>query len=357
MMMAHGISHRFACACCSSRLTNQQHQDDCEISCQDTMMWVLQPHCSAEASPGLAQVTYYCLLVSSCFVGSLYVLVPARVRQLDRDDCTQIQWRTVAISIACLGAVTIYPFFSCEDLVPVARLVVDLPGFLKAEFVACQSVLVHISLLYLGPLVRNSVAVHQVLHSKRIPFSSTARAYLETYYQSFLLRNVAALKGMYGSSEQWMALRNLIIAPALEEVAFRGCIVSALLSAKSLSTGQIVFLAPLFFGVAHVHHGWMCLRRGEPWTGVALQVLFQFVYTSLFGSYATWVYLRTRSLLAAILAHSYCNAMGLPDLTFWHQSSPLHAVRWCILGAHGIGLAAFAATMNALLHGRGFATF
>ena len=34
----------------------------------------------------------------------------------------------------------------------------------------------------------------------------------------------------------------------------------------------------------------------------------------MFGWYATFVYLRTGSLLAAILAHSFCNWCGLPRL-------------------------------------------
>lgn len=46
-----------------------------------------------------------------------------------------------------------------------------------------------------------------------------------------------------------------------------------------------------------------------------LRSLFQFGYTSVFGFYAAFLYLRTGSLPAAILAHSFCNWMGLPR--FW----------------------------------------
>jgi prenyl protein peptidase len=38
------------------------------------------------------------------------------------------------------------------------------------------------------------------------------------------------------------------------------------------------------------------------------------MYTSLFGFIAAFIYLRTSSLVACILAHSFCNWMGLPRL-------------------------------------------
>lgn len=43
-----------------------------------------------------------------------------------------------------------------------------------------------------------------------------------------------------------------------------------------------------------------------------LRSLFQFSYTTVFGWYAAFVYLRTGSLIAVILAHSFCNWCGLP---------------------------------------------
>lgn len=46
-----------------------------------------------------------------------------------------------------------------------------------------------------------------------------------------------------------------------------------------------------------------------------MRSLFQFGYTTLFGAYAIFLYLRTGSLLAVILVHAFCNWMGLPR--FW----------------------------------------
>ena len=50
-----------------------------------------------------------------------------------------------------------------------------------------------------------------------------------------------------------------------------------------------------------------------------LRSVLQFTYTTLFGGYATFVYLRTGSLLSVILVHTFCNWMGFPR--FWGKVS------------------------------------
>jgi prenyl protein peptidase len=77
---------------------------------------------------------------------------------------------------------------------------------------------------------------------------------------------------------------------------------------------QIVFLTPLYFGIAHVHHLYE-FRITHPEVSFALSILrslFQFTYTSLFGFFATFVYLRTGNVYTCMLAHTFCNWMGLP---------------------------------------------
>jgi prenyl protein peptidase len=70
----------------------------------------------------------------------------------------------------------------------------------------------------------------------------------------------------------------------------------------------------LYFGIAHLHHLYE-FRITHPQTPLLLAVarsLFQFTYTSLFGFFAAFVFLRTGNLYSVILAHSFCNWMGLP---------------------------------------------
>lgn len=83
------------------------------------------------------------------------------------------------------------------------------------------------------------------------------------------------------------------------------------------SNPAIIFLTPIVFGLAHAHHFYE-FRLSHPHTPLVAAVLrscFQLAYTSLFGGYATFLILRTGSLLAVILVHAFCNWMGLPR--FW----------------------------------------
>lgn len=82
------------------------------------------------------------------------------------------------------------------------------------------------------------------------------------------------------------------------------------------SNKQLIFLTPLYFVIAHAHHLYD-FRVSNPqaplWIGL-LRVVFQSTYTSLFGFFAAFVFLRTGNVYAAILAHTFCNYMGLPRL-------------------------------------------
>lgn len=84
-----------------------------------------------------------------------------------------------------------------------------------------------------------------------------------------------------------------------------------------VSPGRITFLSPLYFGIAHIHHFYefRLTHPDTPALAALLRSLFQFGYTTIFGWYATFLYLRTGSLPAVVLVHSFCNWCGLPR--FW----------------------------------------
>ncbi len=114
----------------------------------------------------------------------------------------------------------------------------------------------------------------------------------------------------------WTTWRNLVAGPVTEEALFRAAAVPLLLLAHT-PVRRTVLLSPIVFGFAHLHHAYefAVTHPGVPKAAVAARSLFQFAYTTLFGSYATFVYLRTGSLLAVCVVHSFCNSMGLPR--FW----------------------------------------
>ena len=123
--------------------------------------------------------------------------------------------------------------------------------------------------------------------------------------------------------DEWIGYRNLLIAPFSEEIVFRSLTIPLFLLARTTPT-RIVFLTPLVFGGAHLHHLVEFLQsrtpegRGFPplsaWVNGVAMSLFQFTYTSIFGFFAAFVFLRTGNIWAAIAAHSFCNRMGLPRL-------------------------------------------
>ncbi|ERS97163.1 prenyl protein peptidase [Sporothrix schenckii 1099-18] len=115
---------------------------------------------------------------------------------------------------------------------------------------------------------------------------------------------------------EWTDWRNLVAGPVTEEVLFRAAGVPPLLLAHT-PVRRTVLLSPIVFGLAHLHHAYefSVTHPGVPKAHVVLRSLVQFAYTTLFGSYATFLYLRTGSLLAVCVVHSFCNSMGLPR--FW----------------------------------------
>ena len=132
-------------------------------------------------------------------------------------------------------------------------------------------------------------------------------------------------------------LRNYVFAPLSEELLFRACLIplallthpSQSLGGRALSVnhflpivlsetafGSLVFSTPLYFAVAHVHRlieTKICWPN-ENMRELLLVTFIQFCYTSFFGFYTTFLFLRLGSLPACVLAHMLCNWMGLPRL-------------------------------------------
>jgi len=141
---------------------------------------------------------------------------------------------------------------------------------------------------------------------------------------------------------QWIGWRNYFFAPVTEEVTFRAALLSVHILAKA-SVRRMVFLSPMWFGAAHVHHAWENYQRYGRTPDAAYYAIkvacFQFLYTTVFGVFCCFVFLRTGSILPSITSHIYCNFFGLP--------APFSAVRehrhraFYIWATHAVGLVAF----------------
>lgn len=116
-------------------------------------------------------------------------------------------------------------------------------------------------------------------------------------------------------------LRALVLGPFCEEIVFRACILAFHLQvhpAHQLSKSRLIFATPLWFGLAHVHGIWETYRSlggtRHALKLATMQATVQFIYTTIFGWYAAFIYLRTGSVISATLCHSFCNYMGLPPI-------------------------------------------
>ncbi|KAK6349720.1 hypothetical protein TWF696_005999 [Orbilia brochopaga] len=123
----------------------------------------------------------------------------------------------------------------------------------------------------------------------------------------------------------WVGWRNYVVGPWAEELTFRSHILALHLYAPHPSLTKLTLTTPLYFGIAHLHHlyEFATMHPDTPLHFAVLRSVVQFCYTTLFGWFAAWTFLRTGSLWGPIAAHSFCNVMGLPR--FW---GPLEGARW-----------------------------
>ncbi|KAI6123947.1 hypothetical protein EV401DRAFT_2056027 [Pisolithus croceorrhizus] len=66
-----------------------------------------------------------------------------------------------------------------------------------------------------------------------------------------------------------------------------------------------------------IHHGWEVYNRygrsPAAFKRAAIGTAFQFAYTTVFGFYCSYLFLRTGSVFPPIAAHVFCNVMGVPQ--------------------------------------------
>jgi prenyl protein peptidase len=69
-----------------------------------------------------------------------------------------------------------------------------------------------------------------------------------------------------------------------------------ILLASGFSGTAAGLISPLFFGVAHLHHAYNFIFYDRvPVLKAFLQVGFQFLYTTIFGWYGSWMFLRSNT--------------------------------------------------------------
>jgi membrane protease YdiL (CAAX protease family) len=279
----------------------------------------------------------YCLSLAAAYVGALYILVPRKVRKLDRDHPRHIQFRSFASLVVSLGAVATYPLLFCQDEDDSATFSISELVFGR-KFVL--GVLMHTITLYFGSIVSGLLKVSDIRKAALARGQKPKSSYPQEVFSRLLRPTLLSFVAPLTPEERWKTLRNLVVAPWTEEVVFRGCMVPALLGA-GMSPVRVAFVSPLCFGVAHFHHAMARLSKGENLHTVLIVTSFQFVYTSLFGSYSAYAFIRTGSVTAVTMSHAYCNWMGLPDFNFVQPNHPMYQHRMLVFASFIAGVFGF----------------
>jgi len=230
----------------------------------------------------------------------------------------QIKWRMVAVTIVSIFWTLMYSRLFCsEDIPPTMRYghnheetALSYLGW-NWNFRDIIFISIHTTCLFLGPIVTD---------------------FLQSYNPDRLQIH----------SPIWATVRNLFVAPLTEEIVFRGCLIPPFLhSAQQINPLQVSILAPVFFGLAHVHHAFVKIKSGYLWQSVLMSTLVQYTYTSLFGTYVSYVFIKTQSLPGIVISHTICNTMGLPNLSFGSRHHFLYPYRGYISFCYALGIYLF----------------
>ena len=274
--------------------------------------------CNHKSNLPQVPTVIYCLITSISFVSSLYIFVPPSVRLLPRDHPLHIKWRSAATTSVVAVSLTMYPLLFCEyakdhcaDVSFYVYLGLVRNTSLTESITQDVKILCHVFLLYLGSFCCTWMQIYHYarlirqeetkskktekllfrLPTPRSIHTSFRHTYLQPKLQSFY-------SFINNQTIRWIQLRNLLIAPITEEIMFRSILLPPLVS-SGFSPVKSAWITPQFFGVAHFHHYFT--KRNECATKqLFFELLLQWSYTTLFGAYASHVFIRTGSLLGIV---------------------------------------------------------
>ncbi|KAF1990595.1 CaaX prenyl proteinase Rce1 [Aulographum hederae CBS 113979] len=261
------------------------------------------------ASPAILPRTAALLsvLYTFIYVAPFYLDKSTRTSStLSRNAPSLIRARIRAVTFACITCALITVFvlqnYGHHDFYTSLHLL----GWYPFSFSDIGKVILLVAILFAGPLLEKTI------------FESEWEEWITFSYWSYTLGSLPGI-------------RDLIAGPVSEELLFRSVLIPLHLlsfpvpetpppntppsSYPHLTT--LIFITPLYFGIAHLHHLHE-FRISHPNVHLAMALLrsvVQFTYTTLFGWFAAFVFLRTGSVWAAMAAHGFCNWLGLPR--FW----------------------------------------
>lgn len=243
------------------------------------------PLLSARSAAALS-IAFTALYVLPFYISS--TTRPSPTLSRDAPSVIRARIRFVTTSVCISSLITAY--LLSERAYQSAPTILHTFGLYPVDVLAIASSTLLTSLLFAGPLFEKAVV----------------ESGWRTWIQATELKETLA---------SWIGWRNFIAGPVTEEILFRSVLVSLHAHTRPpLPLSFLIFVTPLYFGVAHVHHfyEYKLTHPQTPLLPAVLRSLIQFAYTTIFGWYATFLFLRTGSLWTVVLIHIQCNWIGLP---------------------------------------------
>ncbi|KAL6098835.1 rce1 [Pungitius sinensis] len=261
-----------------------------------------------------------CLLLACLYVGSLYVWRSS----LPRDHPSLIRRRCASVLLVSALSPAVVKAWMHWPNVEVSATLWELMGVrLEGLVPAAVLPLLLTMVFYLGPLVHSAMdnpkgftgelqsALDEFWFRSHLGSFTCLPACVRSESRSFVFPDVQSWLLCVGDAV-W--LRNQVVAPVTEELVFRGAMLPMLV--PCMGPTAAIFRALLFFGVAHFHHIIEQRRLHEDSMSVILLVSgIQFLYTTVFGAFTSFIFMRTGHVAGPVLCHCFCNSQGVPDIS------------------------------------------
>lgn len=154
-------------------------------------------------------------------------------------------------------------------------------------------------------------------------------------YSGYLIQLIIGNEEMK-SKDLIISFMDYFYGPAIEEVIYRGIIFN-LFRMEKYSNIQSALISSLIFGVSHLRHFFDYQYNPSK----KAMIIFQTIYTTLFGLYTSYAYSYGESLLAPILLHMTCNYLQMPRLYYLQDEDVTKQQRFIISFTYIIGIVVF----------------
>ncbi|KAM3341394.1 CAAX prenyl protease 2 isoform X1 [Capsicum galapagoense] len=256
---------------------------------------------AGEMSKSVAVIA--CTVMAILYVAILYA--PTLILRLPPSDSFQSY---MIRRFICAGVSSVFSLIACSLILPIQwdkSHLSDVYGIrLDHIWQAVIFPLTLTSLMYAGTLILKLLLLLDSAQEDRENGRSLSLDIIKNAVHEF----IESISSMASNISAW---RNYFVAPLTEELVFRACMIPLLLCG-GFGTYKVVFLCPIFFSLAHLNHLLEYAQRSGSWLKALMTVGFQVGYTVIFGSYASFLFVRTGHLTAPLVAHIFCNYMGLP---------------------------------------------